>query len=158
LSFFNNISKTIAQGVDRAKFEADKFTRTTRIQGELNDLKKEFDSKLQELGQRAYELFRAGQISAPTVASLAQALDQLRSGVVVKEEELRAAQAVTFEGAAPAHETTSAAQQVPISYEPPQPTGSAAPAADDTRVCATCGFQMPRRAMFCPSCGARQPA
>jgi hypothetical protein len=158
LSFFNNISKTIAQGVDRAKFEADKFTKTTRIQGELNDLKKEFDGKMQELGQRAYELFRAGQISAPTVASLAQALDQLRSGIVVKEEELRAAQAVTFEGAAPDPAQSSAAQQVPISYEPPQPTGGAAQPADDSRICASCGFHMPSRAVFCPNCGARQAA
>lgn len=154
MSFLNNISKTIAQGVDRAKFEADKFTRTTRIQGELNDLKKEFDAKTQELGQRAYELFRAGQISAPTVGALAQAMDQLRSGIVVKEEELRAAQGVTFDGAGPA--PTPSAQQVPISYDPPQPTGSPPQAGDDSRMCSTCGFQMPRRAVFCPNCGARQ--
>ena len=156
MSFINSISKTIAQGVDRAKFEADKFTRTTRLQGELNDMKKEFDARMQELGQRAYELFRAGQISAPTVAALAQALDQVRSGIVVKEEELRAAQAVTFEGASPP--TGPVAQQVPISHEPPQPTGSAPQPDADVRTCATCGFQMPRRAVFCPNCGARQGA
>lgn len=154
MSFINSISKTIAQGVDRAKFEADKFTKTTRIQGELNDLKKEFDAKTQELGQRAYELFRAGQISAPTVGALAQAMDQLRSGIVVKEEELRAAQAVTFDGSGPP--PAPAAQQVPISHEPPQPTGAAPQPGGDTRACSTCGFQMPSRALFCPNCGARQ--
>ena len=39
MGLFDNLSKTLTQGVDRAKFEADKFQKTTRLQSELNELK-----------------------------------------------------------------------------------------------------------------------
>ncbi len=169
MNFFDNITKTISHGVDRAKFEAEKFQKTTRIQGELNESRKEHDDKLKELGLRAYELFRAGQIGAPSVASLAQELDALKAQLTLKEEELRAAQTENFvEPKSP-----PSAQQVPIHEEPatpssgpvytppppaatytPPPSGVAAASAAE-KSCPTCGFQMPRTAMFCPNCGTR---
>ncbi len=38
MGFLDNLTKSISQGVDRAKFEAEKFQRTTKLQGEINDL------------------------------------------------------------------------------------------------------------------------
>ncbi|PDW01207.1 zinc ribbon domain-containing protein [Candidatus Viridilinea mediisalina] len=150
MSFFDQISRQISQGVDRAKFEADKFQRTTRIQGETNELRRQIDTKLAELGQRAYELQRAGQISSASINELATAIDQLRSSLVTKEEELKKAQAEVFVEPPPAEPTNSApAQQVPISYDPPPPS----PAT--SKACGVCGFQMPSSAMFCPNCGTR---
>lgn len=50
MSFFDQISRQISQGVDRAKFEAEKFQRTTRLQGEANELRRQIDGKLAEFG------------------------------------------------------------------------------------------------------------
>ncbi|NNJ13497.1 zinc ribbon domain-containing protein [Chloroflexales bacterium ZM16-3] len=155
MGFLDQISKTLTQGVDRAKFEADKFQKTTRLQGEVNEFRRQVDVKLMELGQRAYDLQRAGQISAPSISELASAVDQLRATLVVKEEELKVAQNDVFEepltpaGSAPS-------QSVPISYDaPPVSPPMAAPPTSGQKACASCGFQMPSSAMFCPSCGTR---
>jgi hypothetical protein len=149
MGFLDQISKQISQGVDRARFEAEKFQKTTRLQGEVNDFRRQLDGKLGELGQRAYELQRAGQINSATIAELANAVDQLRATLLAKEEELKSAQAEVFEEPPPAA-AAPASQQVPISYEQPAP----AP-APSSKVCGNCGFQMPSSAMFCPSCGTR---
>lgn len=155
MGFLDNLSKQISQGVDRAKFEADKFQRTTRLQSEVNEFRRQLDGKLMEIGQRAYELHRAGQISSATIAELSTAVDQLRAAVVAKEEELKSAQSEVFIEPAtpppPAGQTS--AQQVPISYETPASPPAAAP--QGRKACGVCGFQMPSSAMFCPNCGTR---
>lgn len=147
MGLLDQISRTIAQSVDRARFEAEKFQRTTRLQSEVNELRRQIDAKLNELGQRAYELLRAGQIQSATLAELSAAADQLRSALVMKEEELKQAQAEVYvEPPAPAPRPPS--QSVPIDYGPP-------PGAPATKQCGVCGFQMPATAMFCPNCGTR---
>ncbi len=153
MGFLDQISKQITQGVDRAKFEAEKFQKTTRLQGEVNDFRRQLDGKLGELGQRAYELQRAGQISSATLAELANAVDQLRSSLLAKEEELKSAQADIFEEPPPAAGGPPPAQQVPISYEQQAP--AAPQAAPSNKICGVCNFQMPGSAMFCPNCGTR---
>lgn len=150
MGFLDNISKQIAQGVDRAKFEAEKFQKTTKLQGEVNEFRRQLDGKLGELGQRAYELQRAGQINSPTIAELATAIDQLRGALLAKEEELKSAQADVFEEPPPAAGSPPPAQQVPISYEQPAPQP-----APSSKICGVCSFQMPGTAMFCPNCGTR---
>ncbi len=155
MGFLDNLSKQITQSVDRAKFEAEKFQKTTRLQGEANELRRQIDGKLGELGQRAYELQRAGQINSPTLAELATAVDQLRSTLLAKEEELKESQAEIFvepPAPPPPAPTTPPTQQVPISYEQ-APPAAAQPAAQ--KLCGVCGFQMPSSAMFCPNCGTR---
>lgn len=157
MGFLDSLSKSITQGVDRAKFEAEKFQKTTRLQGEVNEFRRQIDAKLGDLGQKAYELQRAGQIQSATIAELAAAVDQLRSALVVKEEELKQAQAEIFEEPPPAPGATppAPAQQVPISYEAPAQPAQPPPAPAATKACGVCGFVMPTTAMFCPSCGTR---
>jgi Tfp pilus assembly protein FimV len=165
MGFLDNLSKSITQGVDRAKFEAEKFQKTTRLQGEVNEFRRQMDGKLAELGQKAYELQRAGQIQSASIAELAAAIDQLRSALVVKEEELKQAQSEVFVEPPPAAPAQAPAQQVPVSYEPPQaapsvepppaPAPGGQPSAAATKQCGACGFTMPSTAMFCPNCGSR---
>lgn len=150
MGFLDNLSKQITQGVDRAKFEAEKFQKTTRLQGEVNEFRRQLDGKLGEMGQRAYELQRAGQISSATLAELAHAVDQLRASLLAKEEELKSVQAEIFIEPPPAAPPPPA-QQVPVSYEQPAPP----PAAPAQKICGVCNFQMPATAMFCPNCGTR---
>jgi outer membrane biosynthesis protein TonB len=179
MSFLDNLGKSFSHGVDRAKFEAEKFQRTNRLNGELNQIKKQLDDKLIELGQRAYDLHRAGQISAPSVAALTQVIDRLRSDVIVKEEALKAVQAESYEE--PPAGTAPPAQSVPVNHEPAPPAQQHTPpppppaqqrtpppqpspqertppppqGATGSKTCPACGFTMPMHAVFCPNCGYR---
>lgn len=157
MSFLDQLGKTLSHGMDRAKFEAEKFQKTNRIQGELNHLKRQLDDKLIELGQRAYDLQRAGQINAPSVAALSQVIDRLRADVIVQEEALKALQAEVYEeptGANPPPPVP--AQSIPISPAPPAQTAPPpAQAAPGTKTCPACNFNMPMHAVFCPNCGYR---
>ena len=73
MGLLDNLSKTISQVGDRAKFEADKFQRTTKLQSEINDLKRQIDANRIEFGDRAIQLYRAGQIQSPTLGELLKA-------------------------------------------------------------------------------------
>jgi len=150
MGFLDQISKTLSQGVDRAKFEAEKFQKTTRLQGEVNEFRRQLDAKLMEIGQRAYDLQRAEQISAPSISEMAAAVDQLRATLVAKEEELKLSQNDAF--IEPTPSATAPTQSVPIAYDAPV---AGPPPVAGQKACASCGFQMPATAMFCPSCGAR---
>lgn len=160
MGIIDQLSKTLTQGVDRARFEAEKLQRTLRLQSELGDIKRQYDGKLIEMGLRAYELHRAGQINSAIIAELTKAVDQLRASLTVKEEELKTAQADVFIETATAP-MPPPSHSVPISVETPAypPTAQSAPPAQSSpaarKACPNCSFQMPATAMFCPNCGAR---
>ena len=158
MGFLDNISKTISQGVDRAKFEAEKFQKTTRLQNEINELKRQIDANRMEFGDRAIQLFRAGQIQSATLGEILKAMDALQGSITLKEEELKSAQADVF--VEPTPPAGVQAQNVPISSEPstharPATTTAANQAPAGMKFCPNCQFQMPVAAMFCPNCGAR---
>ena len=153
MGFLDNLSKTISQGVDRAKFEADKFQRTTRLQNEINELKRQIDANRMEFGDRAIQLFRAGQIQSATLGEILKAMDALQGSITLKEEELKAAQSDVFVEPTPA--TGIQAQNIPISSEPSTQARPQAAAPAGMKFCPNCQFQMPTSAMFCPNCGAR---
>jgi hypothetical protein len=155
MGFLDNLSKSISQGVDRAKFEAEKFQKTTRIQGEIGELKKQIDGKRSELGDRAFELYKAGQIQSPTLGDLVKALEALRASITLKEEELKTAQAEIFvEPAAPAG--TPPATPTGSTSQPSAPPATQGQPVAVAKSCPNCQFQMPASAVFCPNCGARQ--
>ncbi len=167
MGFLDNISKTLSQGLDRAKFEADKLQRVMRLQSELGEVQKQIDMRRMECGDRAMDLYRAGQISSPTIGDLVASLDALRASLILKEEELKRAQGDNFIEPTPSMPSSSYTQQVPISVETPRPAApppappaaSAAPAPGAAaKACPNCQFQMPATAIFCPNCGTRVPA
>lgn len=152
MGFLDNISRGISQGIDRAKFEAEKFQRVSRLQGELNDIRKQIDERRLEFGDRAMELYKAGKIQSPTLGEILRAIETLQVGLTLKEEELKDAQATGFvEPAQPAPPPT---QNVPVSTEPP-PDPTPHQPATGTKTCPTCQFVMPTTSLFCPSCGTR---
>jgi hypothetical protein len=153
MGFLDNLSKTISQGVDRAKFEADKFQKTTRLQNEINELKRQIDANRMEFGDRAIQLFRAGQIQSATLGEILKAMDALQGSITLKEEELKASQNEVFVEPTPA--AGMPAQNVPIVSEPSTQARPQAAAPAGMKFCPNCQFQMPTSAMFCPNCGAR---
>ena len=153
MGFLDNLSKTISQGVDRAKFEADKFQRTTRLQNEINELKRQIDANRMEFGDRAIQLFRAGQIQSATLGEILKAMDALQGSITLKEEELKSSQSEVF--VEPTPPVGMQAQNIPISSEPPAQARPQSAAPAGMKFCPNCQFQMPASAMFCPNCGAR---
>jgi zinc-ribbon domain len=158
MGFLDNLGKTITQGVDRAKFEADKLQKNLRLQNEVSELKRQIDGKRMEFGDRALELFKAGQFQSATLNEILQAMDALRASVTLKEEELKQAQTDGFVDPTPP--SGMPGQNMPGGATPPAQPMPQAPAAQDTsaagfKSCPNCQFQMPAAAMFCPSCGAR---
>ncbi|MCS6842420.1 MAG: zinc ribbon domain-containing protein [Roseiflexus sp.] len=154
MGFLDELSRKIAEGVDRARFEAEKFQRVTAIQGEISHLRRQLDAKRLECGDRAIELLKAGAIQSPTLAALLREIEALQARLTLKEEELRHVQGLAFT------EPTSAprTQHVPVSVEPPRslpPTPPPPQPVAGGKTCASCGFQMPQTAVFCPNCGLR---
>ena len=154
MGFLDELSRKLAEGVDRARFEAEKFQRVTAIQGEISTLRRQIDGKRLEFGDRALELFKAGAIQSPTLAAILREIEALQASLTLKEEELRHVQGQVF-----IEPTTTRAQNVPISVEPPRPPAPAPPPPVSpiagVKTCPSCGFQMPQTAVFCPNCGLR---
>ncbi|ABU59391.1 MAG: zinc ribbon domain-containing protein [Roseiflexus castenholzii] len=154
MGFLDELSRKLAEGVDRARFEAEKFQRVTAIQGEISNLRRQVDAKRLEFGDRAIELLKAGAIQSPTLAALLREIEALQASLTLKEEELRHTQGQVFIEPAP----TPRAQHVPVSIEPPRPPAPEPPPLQPVaggKVCPSCGFQMPQTAVFCPNCGLR---
>lgn len=184
MRFLDQFGRSAQQAIDRARFEADKFQKTTALQGEIADLQHKLNQKLIALGERAYDLYRTGTLAPASVADLAREVDALRLDVTRKEDELRQAQAMVYVEPPP----DATAQAIPIDDDdsppvpanvpaappaapPPAPapqrkTGTAplggsppvAPppaAGTSTRTCPACTFKMPAHAIFCPNCGFR---
>jgi hypothetical protein len=158
MKFLDTLTKTLSTGVDRARFEAEKFQHTSRISGEINNIVSQIETNTRQLGERALELYQQGLITAPEIASLAQIINQLREQQAEKERELQEAQNETFE-------TWQARQPQPPEVQP-SPTGestnegessqvsSSQPAAGTaTYICSNCGRSLPANARFCPHCG-----
>jgi zinc-ribbon domain len=171
MSFLDNLTKKVSQGVERAKFEADKIQRTLKLENELGELKKHVDNKRLEFGDRALELYRAGMIQSPTLGSILREIEGFQQKTTLKEEELKLAQAEQF--VEPGNSPMPTAQSVPVSVEPaaapgytppapsytPPPAPSYTPPAaatqSGTKNCPNCQFEMPTTAVFCPNCGMR---
>lgn len=176
MRFLDNLSKQLSSGVERAKFETDKFQRTSKINSEIGNVKAQIDTNMRQLGERALELYQQGILQAPEIASLAQIIGQLRDQHVAKERELEHANAETFEqyqASQPQAPVAGSDQNIPISREPsgtgfPTPgssdVGTAAPYSSDVS-----GSGLPNSASVsgvdavgttpyaCPSCGFALP-
>lgn len=178
MGFLDSLSKTLSTGVDRARFEAERFQRTTRISGEVSNVKSQIDTNMRQLGERTMELYDEGRIDAPEIASLAQIIRQLRNQQAEKENELNEAQNESFEAWLARQPQPTHAPEQPVNAEtmssdatviPPasatDTTTSAPPFAGATGgeqaagntpyACTNCGYQLPNNAVFCPNCGTR---
>ncbi|MDZ4721278.1 MAG: zinc-ribbon domain-containing protein [Roseiflexaceae bacterium] len=176
MSFLDNITKRVTQGVERAKFEADKIQRTLKMEAELGDLKKQLDGKRLEFGDRALELYRAGMIQSPTLGAILREIEAFQQKLTLKEEELKIAQSDQFTEPrvippAPTAQHVPVSVEAPVAqaapppstYNPQPPTYNSPPPVvqptsapqSSTKSCPNCQFQMPSTAVFCPSCGTR---
>lgn len=134
MRFLDNLGKSLSTGVERAKYEADKFQRTSKINGEISNFNAQIETNLRQLGERALELYQQGTLQAPEIASLAQIIAQLRDQQQSKERELEQVNAETFEQfqasqPQPAAQPENEGYSIPVGREPveggfPTPTSS----------------------------------
>ena len=176
MGFLDNLKGTLSQGVDRAKFEADKLQRVQRIRNDINDMHQQIGTNYGQLGQRAYELFNQGKLDEPEIASLAQIINDLNARLQAANQELERAQNEQFQpeayqqpyGQPPPQQYGQPQQYAPpppqqygqppqYGYTPPStpPQGVPAQPDADSKTCSACGFKASSEAVFCPECGNR---
>ena len=170
--------KKMRDEAGRATFEAGRLVRVQREQAKLAQLQKERDDQLRALGEAAFAMVQAGQISDPRLTGLCAQVAALNKQIAAQEA---AVEAIRQEqppeppkcpkcgrevsasdafcpgcGAAiPAGAPVAPAAAPAAGAPAPAPAAPAAPAA---QYCPQCGSQMRPGAAFCGKCGYRMPA
>ncbi|MBA7626475.1 hypothetical protein ES703_33925 [subsurface metagenome] len=73
----------------RAKEEAGKTARISRLRLEIVPLVQKRDRKLKELGKKAYRLIKSGKISEKNLKSLSEEIKNLETKIRRKEKEIK---------------------------------------------------------------------
>lgn len=147
--------RDIRRRADEVAFEADKALRVQRKQGEVNQLQRQIQHKLSELGAAAYAWHQDGQELPSTLLPLAQGIDTLYADSRARQNEIEAIRREVL----PAIPTVG--DQRCASCERPLPDGAAFCQHCGTRVpppqpmipCPHCGISLPADARFCANCG-----
>lgn len=121
--------RDIRRRADEVALEADKALRVQRKQSEVNQLQKQIQQKLHDLGSAAYALHQDGQTLAPPLAQICQNIDSLFAAVRVSQDEIETIRREAL---------------------PPMPIAGG-------QSCMSCGRPLPANAAFCQHCGARVP-
>ena len=160
MGFLDNLKETFSQGADRVKYETEKVQRVSRLRSEVGDLQQQIATNFGQLGQRAFELNKQGQLQAPEVASLVQLIEDLQRRLQATEQQLEQVQNEQF-----------VPEQTPATPQSPQPTYQNQPITIDREqaqqvnppqpvdagqyACDQCGTHLSADAAFCPNCGNR---
>ncbi|MGD1995520.1 MAG: zinc-ribbon domain-containing protein [Anaerolineae bacterium] len=158
----------VRSGAGRVGFEAEKQRRVAQARVELRGLKGQVDEVIQQLGQRAMELYRSGQIEQPELREACEQVASLEAEIAQKKEEIEKLRAEEYVAPTPPPPTGRICPQCQISLPEqarfcpecgseavdvaPEPTTGPAPAE---RVCPNCGADASSEALFCPHCGTR---
>ena len=73
----------------KAKEEAEKAARISRLRLEIVPLTQRRDRKLKELGKKAYHLIKSGKISEKGLRSLSEEIRNLEAKIRRKEKEIK---------------------------------------------------------------------
>ena len=161
MSIFRKIAGGLADGIDRAQWEADKLVKINRIHGEVSDLEKELASAQARLANQVLELHSDGRLQVPELDEPIWGIADVEARLDEKKEELAATSTMKFEdvegvqktaqaeGAKPA-QPQLADEQVEAELAPLTTLGEAAPEA---LFCSNCGTSLQPDARFCPECG-----
>lgn len=170
----------LKSGAGKVAFEADKMSRLSKAQGELNQIKKQIEADYIKLGEMYYRQFfnqATGTASVPVrvesaFSEICQHVFQMEQQLTWKNEELQRISAETYnpQGGASAQHTQSApVQQAPVTQpEPvvppePSPVVTPPPPLENFSAVETPQAQVPFEpetpaptTRFCPNCGKEQ--
>lgn len=174
----------LKSGAGKVAFEADKMSRASKAQGELNQIKRQIEADYMRLGELYYRNFfnqASGSAAAPAridsaFNEICQHVFQLEQQQTWKNEEIQRISAETYnpqgaapvQGAAPAQsavpaQPAAAAPQPQVQPDPNTLVTPPPPPIEDFSVTETTPTQAPFQpdvpastTRFCPSCGKEQ--
>src|SRR5262249_22499966 len=87
-----NIVDQVRRGLDRVGFEADRTMRYNRVRAEALRLRQQARDRTLALGERALELYRAGNLNLLDLESIAREIGDLEKRAAQKDVEAEAIQ------------------------------------------------------------------
>lgn len=128
-SFFDHLRGQ----ADKASFEANRLMRINRVQGLISGLRNDIRLQKVRLGEIAWELYQAGQLTMPGLLSTCEVIQRLEAEIRVRETEIQAIRA----------------EPAPSRF---------GPATTATQPCPNCLHPVAVVDLFCGNCGARMAA
>jgi predicted nucleic acid-binding Zn ribbon protein len=143
----------------KVAFEADKMSRTSRANGELEKIKGMMQAQYIKLGELYYTQRATIGVTGSAYDEICQEIMNLEQQVEAKNAEIQRINADVYVPQG----TQTTAQPVPTSTQSPStplPTQSTSPSAPPpsaatTKFCPNCGTEMPVATKFCPNCGTK---
>jgi hypothetical protein len=158
----------LKSGAGKVAFEADKMARLNRVQGELNQIKKQIETHFTKLGEMVYHQYTNPQGESPSFDAECQAIADLERQAEVKGEDIKRINAENYAPQPTAQvASTPPVPSMPVSpppaadasapFQPPTPAAVDPTAAPRSRFCPNCGHEVAPNVKFCPDCGAKMP-
>jgi DNA-directed RNA polymerase subunit RPC12/RpoP len=149
----------LRSGANKAAFEADKLKRITSLQNQVRSLRSDFGKMTTEVGQVAYRLHRANEVTQPKLLTVCQRLDGVEAQIGAKEQEIEQIRREVF-----MEETF----QIGSGHVCPNGHGALPPQDKFCQICGAqainitplsgnpctnCGVNLAADARFCSNCG-----
>ncbi len=134
---WSKIGHTIRTGAETLVQETKELTKVGKLKVELMSLENERGRKLEEVGRKAYALYRIGTAFPPELAQSFAAVDETEKRIEEKNREIEALKAE-----AEAKEKAEAEK-------------AAEKAAQAKAFCSQCGSTLRPGDVFCSQCGTR---
>ncbi len=149
----------LKSGAGKVAFEADKMSRVSRANGEMEKIKSLIQAQYNKLGQLYYTQRGTVGVTGSAYDEICQEIENLEHQVESKSEEIQRinADVYTPQGTQTTAQPAAVPVQTPtapISTPSTSPSGSVAAAAT-TKFCPNCGTEMPVATKFCPNCGTK---
>lgn len=128
---WEDITSSLKKGVSFVESKSKRILALTHLNSELNQLRKEREEKIRELGEKIYQLVLEGKFSSPEANDLTVAISEFERKIAAKKEEI--------------DKIRNAVKQ-----EEKKGDGQA-----EERDSGICGHEIPEGANFCPVCGKK---
>lgn len=131
---WSRLGQTIRSGAETIVQETKELTKVGKLKVELMSLENERGRKLEEVGRKAYALYRVGTAFPPELASDFASVDETENKIVEKNREIE-----TLKMEADAKEKAGAEKAV-----------------QELKVfCSQCGAELRQGDVFCSKCGTK---
>ena len=153
-----DITKTVSDGVrggvSRAAFEARRLTRLQREQGRFNELSREKEDKLKQLGTEVWTQYLKDRLEDPVLISICRQIKQVEQQLATSKKNLDAIKLEQQPEKVAENETAQPAAKSTNSPHSQSPTQSL-----NTLTCANplCTQSILLNDVYCPQCGTPAP-
>ncbi len=145
---FESAKRAASSAVERAAWEADKLRRVNERQRELELLRREKGTLVDQVMAAIRDLERRGQLTDPTLKTLAERMRTIDTDIANGQADIVAIRKETF---------TPGSVLISVQRRDASNSGASTGNAPDRnrRPCPTCGRPTRLSAAYCSACGAR---